>query len=291
MVFEFKPRYNRSPLRLEEDEHQRMKLIIILLAIVPFLLASCSKDVTVSDPGAPYKGMTAKQLYLSGRKSMFDEEYDECSKKFEGLESLYPFGEYSYYAQLDIIYCYYKQDDVGMTLASSDRYIQLYPGSPYVVYAYYMRGLAEFYQNRNFLDNHYPTDFSQRDLDPLRKSFMDFDRVVQNYPHSRYAADARRRMIYIRNLMALHNLEVGQFYYNHKAYVAAANRANLVVSHFEGSAAIPGALVMMTKSYQQLKLPQDALQSLTVLKWNYPNSQYIPGLEEKQAKLMGLKHL
>ena len=263
-----KHRYNRSALTSEEDEYKTMKLRIILLVVASALLASCSKNVTVSDPGAAFKGQSAKKIYTTGRKALFQEEYDVCTKQFEGLEALYPFGKYSYYSQLDIIYCYYKQDDVGMTLASADRYIQLYPGSPYVPYAYYMRGLSEFYQGRNFLDNHYPTDYSQRDLEPLRKAFVDFDRVVRDYPHSKYAPDARRRMIYIRNLMALHNLEVAQFYFNHRSYVGAANRANDVVKHYQGSAAIPGALIMMTQSYQQLHLPLDALQSLTVLKLN-----------------------
>jgi outer membrane protein assembly factor BamD len=259
-----------------------MKRSLLLSTLLIFLLAGCSPKVTVLDPGAPFKGQPAKKIYTGGRKAMLDDDYESCIKHFEGLNAIYPFGKYSQKAQLDIIYCYYKTDDVGMTLASSDRFIELYPVSQHIPYAYYMRGLSEFYQNRNFLDQHVPTDYAQRDLSPLRKAFLDFEHVIKRYPHSQYAPDARRRMVYIRNTIALHNLEIAKFYYDRHAYVGAANRANHIVKHYQGSTAIPGALVMMTATYQHLGLKKDAQQALNVLKLNFPHNKNIPKLDGRQ---------
>lgn len=265
--------------------NRRLSLLAILVTGFA-LLSGCSDKPNVQDPGAAYKGQSEKQIYLDGRKALFDEDWQSCTKHFEGLLTLYPFGTYGKAAQLDIIYCYYKSDDVGMTLASSDRYIQLYPMDKDVAYAYYMRGLAEFYQNRSFLDQHYQnTDYAQRDLENLRKSFLDFQRIIQSYPHSRYAPDARRRMVYIRNTLALHNLEVAKFYFERHAYVGAANRANLVIKHFQESTSVPDALVLMAMSYQRLGLKQDAQDAINILTLNFPNNPDLPRLIAAQQSL------
>lgn len=265
---------------------KRRALQIFFLIGFAALISSCSKDVTIKDPGAKYKGKTEKQIYMAGRKALFSGDWQECSQHFEGLLSLYPFGKYGQDAQLDNIFCYYENDDVGMTLASSDRYIQLYPMSRYTGYAYYMRGLAEFYRNRSFLDQHYSTDYAQRNLETLRKAFLDFNHVIRDYPGTRYAPDARRRMVYIRNMIALHNLEVAKFYFKRHAYVGAANRANLVIKHFQQSTPVPDALVMMALSYQKLGLPKSAAQAITVLQINFPQNRDLPKLLAQQRQLL-----
>ncbi|PIQ43359.1 MAG: outer membrane protein assembly factor BamD [Gammaproteobacteria bacterium CG11_big_fil_rev_8_21_14_0_20_46_22] len=259
--------------------------LFALLTAAALLLSACSKDVAVDDPGAPYKGKTEKQIYLGGRHALFHQDWDQCTKHFEGLLTLYPFGQYAKNAQLDIIYCYYKNDDVGMTLASADRFIQLYPMDKDVAYAYYMRGLSEFYRNRSFLDQHYDTDYAQRGLDDVQKSFLDFQHIISDYPHSKYAPDARRRMVYIRNIIALHNLEIAKFYFERHSYVAAANRANLVVQHFQQSTAVPGALVLMAMSYQRLGLKSAAAHTINVIKLNYPSEPDLQRLIAVQSTL------
>jgi len=263
---------------MKKMSFMKRNLLYTALLTLACLLSACSKNVTVQDPGAKYKGQSEKKIYLAGRKQLFNQDWQSCIDHFEGLLTLYPFGQYAQDAQVDLIYCYYKDDNVPFVLASSDRYIQLFPMSNYVAYAYYMRGLAEFYQNRSFLDQHYiNTDYSQRDLKPLKKAFLDFQRVIQDYPHSKYAPDARRRMVYIRNIIALHSLEMGEFYYKRHAYVAAANRANDVIRHYQGSTSMPSALVLMAASYQQLGLKQSAQEAITTLKLNYP---YDPDLQQ-----------
>ena len=75
--------------------------------------------------------------------------------------------------------------------------------------------------------------------------------------------------------MADHELEVAEYYYSREAYVASADRANLVVRHFEGAPAVPKALVVMIKSYRALHLTQNEQEALRVLQYNYPNSVYM----------------
>jgi outer membrane protein assembly factor BamD len=82
-------------------------------------------------------------------------------------------------------------------------------------------------------------------------------------------------MVYLRNTLANHELEVAQYYFSFKAYVAAANRASLVVRHYQGSPAVPEALVIMVKSYRGLHLAQNEADAMRVLEYNYPNSSYV----------------
>jgi outer membrane protein assembly factor BamD len=258
-----------------------MKKTILLITglIFVLMLSGCASDKTVQDVGAAYKGKTEKQIYIEGEQNLLDGNYSQSTKAFEALDTLFPFGRYAQKGQLDIIYAYYKNGDVPSTLAASDRYIHLYPMGPHVDYAYYMRGLAEFYENQSVLDQYFNTDYAQRELGPLRKSFYDFSELVYRFPKSKYTPDARKRMVFIRNVMARNELETGVFYYDRQAYVAAANRANNVVRHYQGSTSVPGALVLMTESYTKVKDFKDAEQALNVLKLNYPNNESIPHLQ------------
>ncbi len=75
------------------------------------------------------------------------------------------------------------------------------------------------------------------------------------FPKSQYAPDARRRMIFIRSILADHELDVAKFYFKRKAYLAAANRASFIVENCDGCAEIKEALELMMQSYCALGKP------------------------------------
>ena len=160
---------------------------------------------------------------------------------------------------------------ITLAVTAVDRYIRLHPTSPHVDYAYYMRGISNYYQNMGVLEKMFAIDLATRDLTQIQKSYSDFATLVSRYPTSRYAPSAHQYMIYLRNVLAAHELHVAEYYYDHKAYVAAVARASELVAHYQGAPTVPDALVLMAKSYHQLgmrKLEQDTER---VLKYNYPN--------------------
>jgi outer membrane protein assembly factor BamD len=249
------------------------------------MLTACASDKVVQDPAAKFKGLPEKSIYQGAERSLLEGDFPSAIKGFEALDALYPFGQYAQKAQLDSIYAYYETGDVPSTLATADHYIHLYPMGKHVDYAYYMRGIAEFYENHGPLETYFPVDYSQRDVTPLRQAFLDFSRLVYRFPHSVYTPDARLRMVYIRNILAQHELEIAHFYYERMAYVAAANRANDVVDHFQQSRAIPGALVLMAESYIKLKDKPSAIRSLTVLRTNFPNDRNLARLTKALSRI------
>lgn len=255
----------------------KSNIFLLFGMLTCLLLAACSSP-TVEDPGAAFKNQSESKIFHEGQKKLKDGDYIGALKRFNALDVLYPFGQYAQQAQLDTVYAYYKNGDVPSTLAAADRYIHLYPLGKGTDYAYYVRGLAEFYENTNFVDRHLPTDFAQRDVSSLKKAFLDFNELMTRFPDSPYVADAHQRMIYIRNMIAKRILEIAHFYYVRNAYVGAANRANEVIQHYQGTPSVPGALVILVESYTALGDKTNAEQALHVLELNYPNAHHLPQL-------------
>lgn len=246
------------------------KLVLVVLSLA--LLAGCAKKDFATDYSA-YQGKTAAQIYNEGKTDMDHGNYSHAVKAFEAMDAIYPFGPYAQQAQLDIIYAYYKSGDNTSAIIAADRYIHLYPRSKDVPYAYYMKGIVSFQPSGTWLQERFGSDRAQHDESGLQQAYADFAVVSEQYPNSEYAPDSRVRMAYIRNELAQHQLEVGQFYYEHKAYVASANRALNVVEHYEGAPQVIPALAILVRSYRNLQLNQEADYYTKLLKANYPNSQ------------------
>lgn len=235
------------------------------------LLPACS---TTQDPATAYKNQTAEQIFGEGEKELHSHNYQEAIKHYEALDVQYPFGPHVQIIQLHTIYAYYMTGDYASAEAAADRFIHSYPSSPHTDYAYYMRGLSNYYQNLGIFEKLFTIDLATRDLSQVKKSYKDFSQLVYLFPNSYYAPAAHQYMVYLRNLLASHELEVAQYYFNRQAYVAAANRATLVVRHYEGSPVVPAALVLMAKSYRALHLKTNEQEVLEVIKYNFPNSDY-----------------
>lgn len=244
----------------------------LALALLPFLLNACSSS---TDPSEAFKGENAEQIFQKGEVALRGKNYSEAIKRFEALEVQYPIYPNTQIAELHIIYAYYMNSDYASSEAAADRYIHSYPTSPHIDYAYYMLGLSNFYQNLGVFERLFKVDLATRDLDQMKKSYNNFATVVRLFPDSPYAAGAHQYMVYLRNLMANHELQVADYYYSRKAYVAAANRANTIVRHFQGAPVVPDALVIMVKSYRALHATQLSNDALRVLQYNYPNSKYV----------------
>ena len=231
-------------------------------------ISSCS---TSTDPADAYKGETPHQIYMKGKIALQNKSYSEAVKRFEALEVQYPYDEDIRNAELFLIYAYYMKEDYLLSVAAADRFIKEHPTDPHVDYAYYMRGISDYYQNMGILERLFIVDMATRDLSQIRKSYSDFNELILLYPNSLYAPSAHQYMIYLRNVLAAQELHVGQYYYNRRAYVAAVNRGSAVVEQYQGAPCVVDALVLMAKSYRQLgqtKLEED---TLAVLNYNYPN--------------------
>lgn len=222
-----------------------------------------------SDDNGPYKGMTAKQIFNQSQEAMSKEEYSTAAKRLEALESMYPFSEYAEKAQLDLIYAYYKKDDYLSAAATAERYIHLYPRSKRVDYAYYMKGLANFQQNRGTFSTVLPFDESWRDPGTQAQAYADFAVLVQRFPESRYKNNALQRMIYLRNMFAKRELNAANYYFERKMYVAAAERASYLVKNYPQASSSQPGLIVLYRANKALGLEKAAEDALRVYQATY----------------------
>lgn len=193
-----------------------MSMKHLLLVGLFALLAACSSNQTLDE------ALSESELYVMAQKDLESKNYTNAVEKLRALESRYPFGRFAQQAQLELIYAYFQNQETEAAKSSADRFIRLHPQHPNVDYAYYMRGMASFNRDRGIFERFLPLDMSRRDPGAARDSFNEFAQLVSRYPDSRYAPDARMRMVYLRNLLAAYDVHVGHYYLKRGAPVAAA---------------------------------------------------------------------
>ena len=115
-------------------------------------------------------------------------------------------------------------------------------------------------------------DLSERDQQAARDSFQSFKQLVDQFPSSRYADDARLRMSYIVNTLASYEVHVARYYFRRGAYLAAVNRAQQAVQDFQQSPSAEEALFIMVKSYDRLGLNELRDDAERVLRKNFPET-------------------
>jgi outer membrane protein assembly factor BamD len=240
------------------------------------LLSGCA---STKDPADEFANQSAQQIYQSGELALAKGKYATAVRHYEGLDALYPFSSYSEQAMLDSIYAYYQSGDPASAAATAARFIHTYPGNSHVDYAYYMKGVAEMIEDRTWPQRYFPIDLSTRDPGSARKAYNDLGQLIQLYPNSSYAPDAKQRMVYLRNMFANGELHVAQYYFIRHAYVASANRASYVLAHFNGTPATEEALGIMVLSYQHLGETAESNKAQAVLQLNYPNSTVLHKLQ------------
>jgi outer membrane protein assembly factor BamD len=241
----------------------------ILVSLIALFLTGCT---TLPTPSDEFKGQTAQQIFEDGDRMLANKSYHDAIKQFEALDALYPFASYEEQAQLNLIYAYYQTEDFVSSATTAQRFIRMYPRSEHVDYAYFMKGMAHYEVNRGFASKYFNLDLAQRDLSNAEQAFKDFGDLIRYYPTSAFVPNAQARMINLRNLLARHEVEVATYYYNKNAYLAAANRANYVVEHYQTTPSVIPALGIMIDSYRNLGMDNLADQTLAILKYNYPDS-------------------
>ena len=247
-------------------------LSLMLLILSLSLTTGCSwlgwgdEEQTEEDSA----GLTEKDFYERIQTSLNASNWTVAISNLQLLESQFPFGKYAEQGQLELIYAQYKSGDYESSIASADRFIRLHPQHPNVDYAFYVKGLSEISQTGGFFDSFLPTDSSMRDIGEARGAFTTLTELLSRFPESPYAADARKRLVSLRNRLARAEIHVANYYFTRGAYLAAANRGRFVVENFQQSPAVPDGLAVMAQAYYLLEMKELADNSVKVLVANYP---------------------
>lgn len=212
-----------------------------------------------------------QQVYEAAQRALNRSNWSGAIETLHFLEENFPFGTYAEQAQLELIYANYRAGEYSSVMSSADRFIRLHPQHRHVDYAYYMRGLASANQSHDAIGGLMGVDPTRRDTGAARESFGHFSQFLNRFPNSAYAADAQKRMVHQRNLLARHEIHVANYYFKRGAYLAAANRGRHVVENFQQTPAVPDGLAVMAQAYHLLGMPDLAEDAARILHVNYPN--------------------
>ncbi len=203
-------------------------------------------------------------LYNNGVDALNAKRYAVASTQFDNVEQYYPYSSWAVNAQLMHGYSEYLQNHYTDAIAVLDRYIQLHPANRDIGYAYYLRSLSYYEQIADI----------QRDQKGTELAMTALQEVVNRFPDSAYARDARLKIDLCRDHLAGKEMEIGRYYENQHLYTAAIGRFQRVVDDYQTTNHVPEALHRLTEIYLLLGLTDQAKQTAAVLGHNYPGNPW-----------------
>ena len=240
-----------------------MRLFISL--VLTLSLVGCG-PVNEIDPTADWD---VERFYSEARAELAKKNYLTAIEYYETLESRFPFGKYATQAQIDVAYAYFKFNEPDSAITALDRFIKLHPRHESVDYAYYLKGLVNFERGGTILDVLVERDLSAFDRNLMLNAYNDFKILLQRFPSSKYALDAKKRMIYLRNELARSDYQIANYYATRDAWVAVANRTKFILQNYQGSSVIRPTLTLQLQAYQKLGMEDLARDTQRVIDLNY----------------------
>ncbi|MDM4767398.1 outer membrane protein assembly factor BamD [Pelomonas sp. SE-A7] len=251
-----------------------------LIGAIAIALAGCSTDPK-DDPNSQ---ASLDKLYSEAKSDLEGGAYDRAIKSLEKVEGRAAGTLMAQQAQLDLAWANYKSGERAAAITALDRFIKLNPSSPAIDYALYMKGIVNFNEDLGLFGRLASQDVAERDQQASRDALLAFRQLVDQYPSSRYAEDAKVRIDFITNTLATYEVHVSRYYFNRNAFVAAANRAQNAVLEFPRAPAVEEALYLMMQSYEKLGLKPLRDDAERVLTKSFPQSKFLVQNQAEQQK-------
>ncbi|MFL2771405.1 MAG: outer membrane protein assembly factor BamD [Rhodospirillaceae bacterium] len=228
-----------------------------ILALVA--VSSCS-----SDDEPEYRELTVYEIYNQATEYLEEGRYRDASYFFDEVERQHPYSVWATKSKLMAAYSHYMNNKYDDAMASLDRFIQVHPGNIDVVYAYYLKALC-FYEQISDVE---------RDQDMTRQALEALQDVINRFPETPYARDARLKIDLTRDHLAGKEMTVGRFYLRRQQYLAAINRFKSVIDNYGDTTHTPESLFRLVEAYTALGLRDEAKRTAAVLGYNYPGSDW-----------------
>ena len=237
-------------------------ILILLLSV--FLLFSCTKknnEKIISEPTEEEKTFA---VYAEAVDALKRGDAYFASKKFKEAEAMMPQSKWAAKASLMSAYAHYSRNAYEKSIFSLERHIFNYPADENIPYAHYLIAICYYEQ---ILDE-------KKDLLPLLKAKEKFEFLIQNYPETDYAIDARFKIDLIVDQLAAKEMSIARYYIATEKWIPALNRLIIVVEKYDTTIFIEEALHRLVEVYYKLGLIEEARQAATILGYNYQSSKW-----------------
>jgi outer membrane protein assembly factor BamD len=201
-------------------------------------------------------------LYNHGVDALEAQRYKVAVTQFDLVQENYPYSPWSTNAMLMQAYAQYLLAQYSSAISTLDHFIQLHPTQHDIAYAYYLRALCYYEQIEDV----------QRDQKSTVQAMGALREVVNRFPDSAYARDARLKIDLCNDHLAGYEMSIGRWYEGQHLYTAAIGRFQRVVDDFQTTNHVPEALHRLIEIYLKLGLVNEARRTAAVLGYNYPGS-------------------
>ena len=166
-------------------------------------------------PEVPTGAQADRRLLALGQQALEDRDWDTARTWFRQLLDSYPRSQFAGDARLGIADTYYNQrgSQNGLLAATEYRdYLTFFPNHPRADYAQFQIAYLHFRQRRS----------ADRDQEDTQLAAEEFRKLLDLYPNSRYAADARDHLGVCENDLATSMLLKAEFYQDHRNWCRGA---------------------------------------------------------------------
>ena len=267
---------------------QRSALLRPVLVLALILAASgCASIKNKFKDKDKNEGLPVSELYDRAHGYMEKGRWSNAGEVFGRLIAQYPYGPYTEQALMEQAYAEYKAGKHEDAISSIDRFIRTYPTHKNIAYLYYLRGLSNMARNTVFMARAFNLDTSTRDLQAPLQAYTDFNTVATRYPNSRFAGDARQRMVFLRNEFARFELSAGLYYLRRGAWVSAADRATYLLETYPQTEYQNDAVALLGEAYTRMGNAALAADAKRVLEQNDPQHPWLAGKWPKNPGFFG----
>lgn len=213
---------------------------------------------------------TTQNLYKSAQRKLYNTDYKEATEDLISLLNLYLLDPCPQQIYLDLIYAYYKLNDLKSTNHYIEYFLKSYPNHKHFDYVLYMRGVLNMCLDEDNKKLIKYLNINWFDRDPMYAciAFHTFSKLIHQYPNSQYSADAYKRLIFLKNRIAEHELSIVKFYAKKYAYISVIARVEKMLHQFPDTQATRKALYYMQQAYRNIYLPDQANKVAKIIATN-----------------------
>ncbi|MDE2499960.1 MAG: outer membrane protein assembly factor BamD [Alphaproteobacteria bacterium] len=242
------------------------RLVPLVAVAATLALSGCSLFDKSSDEqrDATYQERPVDQIYAAAWRYVRNEDWTNAAKQFDEVERQHPYSVWARRAMLMSAFSSYEGNKYSDAISTADQYISLHPGSKEVAYAFYLKAVSLYEQIVDV----------GRDQTNTQAALVALQDVVQRFPDTAYARDAKLKIDLTMDHLAGKEMEVGRYYLFKDDYIGAINRFRTVVEEYQTTPQIAEALERLTEAYYALGVDKEAQTAAAVLGANYPGSPW-----------------
>ena len=208
--------------------------------------------------------MELATTYNEAHTSLKKNDPYKAANKFLEAELLFPQSSWAPQSALMASYSYYLQNYYIEALSNLERYLKTYPNDKNHGYAHYLIAMCHYEMIED----------EKRDAEPLVEAKIKFNYILDNFPNTDFALDARFKLDLIEDILASKEMYIGRFYFEKKKWIPAINRFKTVIDEYETTIYSEEALHRLVEVYFTLGLKNEAKKYAKLLGYNYKSSEW-----------------